>query len=68
MFSQPNLPSHAISEGYAREVADRYGIDLVVMRPEDLPDAVDDDPDYSDEPSDFFWFGDWFSQSGGRRG
>ena len=63
MFSQPNLPSHAISEGYAREVADRYGIDLVVMRPEDLPDAVDEHPDYSDEPSDFFWFGDWFSRS-----
>ena len=63
MFSQPNLPSHAISEGYAREVADRYGIDLVVMRPEDLPDAVDEDPGYSDEPSDFFWFGDWFSRS-----
>ena len=63
MFSQPNLPSHAISEGYAREVADRYGIDLVVMRPEDLPDVVDEDPAYSDEPSDFFWFGDWFSRS-----
>lgn len=63
MFSQPNLPSHAISEGYAREVADRYGIDLVVMRPEDLPDDIDEDPGYSDEPSDFFWFGDWFSRS-----
>lgn len=63
MFSQPNLPSHAISEGYAREVADRYGIDLVVMRPEDLPNTVDGNPDYSDEPSDFFWFGDWFSRS-----
>ena len=63
MFSQPNLPSHAISEGYAREVAERYGIDLVVMRPEELPDAVDEDPGYSDEPSDFFWFGDWFSRS-----
>ena len=63
MFSQPSLPSHAISEGYAREVADRYGIDLVVMRPDDLPADVDEDPGYSDEPSDFFWFGDWFSRS-----
>ena len=63
MFSQPNLPSHAISEGYAREVADRYGIDLIVLRPEDLPNDVDEDPRYSDEPSDFFWFGDWFSRS-----
>jgi asparagine synthase (glutamine-hydrolysing) len=63
MFSQPNLPSHAISEGYAREVADRYGIDLTVLRPEDLPADVDEDPCYSDEPSDFFWFGDWFSRS-----
>ena len=63
MFSQPNLPSHAISEGYAREVADRYGIDLVVLRPEDLPADVDENPGYSDEPSDFFWFGDWFSRS-----
>ncbi|MDO9563418.1 MAG: asparagine synthase-related protein [Bradyrhizobium sp.] len=63
MFSQPNVPSHVISEGYAREVADRYGIDLVVMRPEDLPDAVDENPDYADEPSDFFWFGDLFSRS-----
>ena len=63
MFSQPNVPSHAISEGYARAVADRYGIDLVVMRPEELPDTVDENPGYSDEPSDFFWFGDWFSRS-----
>jgi asparagine synthase (glutamine-hydrolysing) len=63
MFSQPNLPSHAISEGYAREVADRYGIDLVVLRPEELPADVDEHPCYSDEPSDFFWFGDWFSRS-----
>jgi len=63
MFSQPNLPSHAISEGYAREVADRYGIDLTILRPEDLPAAIDNDPGYSDEPSDFFWFGDWFSRS-----
>ncbi len=63
MFSQPNLPSHAISEGYAREVADRYGIDLVVMPPEELPDTVDESPGYSDEPSDFFWFGDWFSRA-----
>jgi asparagine synthase (glutamine-hydrolysing) len=63
MFSQPNLPSHAISEGYAREVADRYDIDLVVMPPEQLPSEVDDSPGYSDEPSDFFWFGDWFSRA-----
>jgi asparagine synthase (glutamine-hydrolysing) len=63
MFSQPNLPSHAISESYAREVADRYGIDLVVLRPEDLPADADENPCYSDEPSDFFWFGDWFSRS-----
>ncbi len=63
MFSQPNLPSHAISEGYAREVANRYGIDLTVLRPEDLPADVGEDPCYSDEPSDFFWFGDWFSRS-----
>jgi asparagine synthase (glutamine-hydrolysing) len=63
MFAQPNLPSHAISERYAREVADRYGIDLTVLRPEDLPADVDEDPCYSDEPSDFFWFGDWFSRS-----
>lgn len=63
MFSQPHLPSHAISEGYAREVAERYGIDLVIMPPEALPAAVDENPSYSDEPSDFFWFGDWFSRS-----
>jgi asparagine synthase (glutamine-hydrolysing) len=63
MFSQPNLPSHAISEGYAREVADRYGIDLVVMPPEELPTTIDENPGYSDEPSDFFWFGDWFSRA-----
>jgi len=63
MFSQPNLPSHAISEGYAREVADRYGIDLAIIPPEDLPQDVDEHPDYADEPSDFFWFGDWFSRA-----
>lgn len=63
MFSQPRLPSHAISEGYAREVADRYGIDLVVLPPEELSNVVDDNPRYSDEPSDFFWFGDWFSRA-----
>jgi asparagine synthase (glutamine-hydrolysing) len=63
MFSQPNLPSHAISEGYARDVAARYGIDLIVMPPEDLPGTVDETPEYSDEPSDFFWFGDWFSRA-----
>ena len=63
MFSQPNLPSHAISEGYAREVAARYGIELVVMPPEQLPSGVDENPQYADEPSDFFWFGDWFSRA-----
>jgi asparagine synthase (glutamine-hydrolysing) len=63
MFSQPNLPSHAISEQYAREVADRYGIDLRVIGPDELPDTIDPAPRYSDEPSDFFWFGDWFSKS-----
>ena len=63
MFSQPSLPSHTISEGYAREVADRYGIDLVVMPPQELPTTVDETPGYSDEPSDFFWFGDWFSRA-----
>lgn len=63
MFSQPNLPSHAISEGYAREVAERYGIDLVIVPPDGLPATVDETPGYSDEPSDFFWFGDWFSRA-----
>ena len=63
MFSQPNLPSHAISEGYAREVAQRYGIDLVIVPPDELPATVDEHPGYSDEPSDFFWFGDWFSRA-----
>ncbi len=63
MFSQPHLPSHAISENYAREVAERYGIDLVVMPPEELPQTVDENPRYADEPSDFFWFGDWFSRA-----
>lgn len=63
MFSQPRLPSHAISERYARDVAERYGIDLVVLSPEELPSGVRDDPGYSDEPSDFFWFGDIFSRA-----
>ncbi|ACI94591.1 asparagine synthase family [Afipia carboxidovorans OM5] len=63
MFSQPRLPSHAISEQYARDVADRYGIELVVLPPEDLPVGVPDAPGYSDEPSDFFWFGDIFSRA-----
>ncbi len=63
MFSQPNLPSHAISEGYARDVAGRYGIDLVIVPPDELPATVDETPGYSDEPSDFFWFGDWFSRA-----
>ncbi len=63
MFSQPNLPSHAISEGYAREVAERYGIDLAILPPEELPQDIDTRPAYADEPSDFFWFGDWFSRA-----
>ncbi|MFN3892636.1 MAG: asparagine synthase-related protein [Beijerinckiaceae bacterium] len=63
MFSQPNLPSHAISEGYAREVAERYGIDLVVVPPDDLPRPPDGVGAYADEPSDFFWFGDIFSRA-----
>ena len=63
MFSQPKLPTHAISEGYAREVAERYGIDLVVMPPQDIPPVPDTEPAYSDEPSDFFWFGDMFSKA-----
>jgi asparagine synthase (glutamine-hydrolysing) len=63
MFTQPTLPSHAISQAYAQEVADRYGIDLTILHPEDIPNAVDENPPYSDEPSDFFWFGDWFSRS-----
>lgn len=63
MFSQPRLPSHAISEQYARDVAERYGIDLVVLPPEELPVGTPDGPVYSDEPSDFFWFGDIFSRA-----
>lgn len=63
MFSQPRMPSHAISERYAREVADRYGIDLVVVPPEELPAGAPDEPGYADEPSDFFWFGDIFSRA-----
>lgn len=63
MFSQPNVPSHGISERYAREVATRYGIDLTVIPPEKLPEGVDENPGYACEPSDFFWFGDWFSRA-----
>ncbi|MBN8964542.1 MAG: asparagine synthase, partial [Rhizobiales bacterium] len=63
MFSQPRLPSHAISEQYARSVADRYGIDLVVVPPDELPIGPLDNVGYSDEPSDFFWFGDIFSRA-----
>lgn len=63
MFSQPRLPSHAISEGYAREVAERYGIDLVVLPPEALPAGPPEHAGYADEPSDFFWFGDIFSRA-----
>lgn len=63
MFSQPSVPSHAISERYAREVAARYGIELLVIPPDELPGGVDRNPGYSCEPSDFFWFGDWFSRA-----
>lgn len=63
MFSQPGVPSHVVSEGYARDVADRYGIDLVVVPPEELPPPPDGIVPYSDEPSDFFWFGDIFSRA-----
>lgn len=63
MFSQPHLPSHALSEKYARDVAERYGIDLIVVPPDALPVGAPDAPVYSDEPSDFFWFGDIFSRA-----
>lgn len=63
MFSQPGVPSHAISEQYARDVAERYGIDLVVVPPQDLPVGAPAKSNYSDEPSDFFWFGDIFSRA-----
>ena len=63
MFSQPGVPSHVISEGYAHDVAQRYGIDLVVVPPEDLPQPPQGIVPYSDEPSDFFWFGDIFSRA-----
>jgi asparagine synthase (glutamine-hydrolysing) len=62
MFSQPGVPSHVVSEGYARDVATRYGIDLVVVPPEDLPSPPVGVAPYCDEPSDFFWFGDIFSR------
>jgi asparagine synthase (glutamine-hydrolysing) len=62
MFSQPGVPSHVVSEGYARDVATRYGIDLVVVPPEDLPPPPVGVAPYCDEPSDFFWFGDIFSR------
>lgn len=63
MFSQPRLPSHVICERFARDVAERYGIDLVVVPPEDLPSPPSAARGYSDEPSDFFWFGDIFSRA-----
>ncbi|MDP2356129.1 MAG: asparagine synthase-related protein [Beijerinckiaceae bacterium] len=63
MFSQPGIPSHVVSEGFARDVAQRYGIDLVVVPPEDLPPPPEGIAPYCDEPSDFFWFGDIFSRS-----
>jgi asparagine synthase (glutamine-hydrolysing) len=63
MFSQPEIPSHRISEGYAKEVAERYGIALTIMPPEDLPKPTMHDVNYGDEPSDFFWFGELFSEA-----
>ena len=63
MFSQPNVPSHVVSEGFARDVAQAHGIDLVIVAPDDLPKGADEDAGYSDEPSDFFWFGDMFSRA-----
>lgn len=63
MFSQPDIPSHAISERYARDVADRYGIDLIILAPDSLPWDRVQTQHYSDEPSDFFWYGDLFSRA-----
>ena len=63
MFSQPRLPSHAISEQFARDVAERYKIDLTVLPPDALSIGAPDVQGYSDEPSDFFWFGDIFSRA-----
>ena len=63
MFSQPDIPSHRISEQYAIEVADRYGIDLAIVPPSELPPAPQTEPRYGDEPSDFFWFGELFSEA-----
>ncbi len=63
MFSQPEVPSHRVSEGYAKEVAKRYGIALTIMPPEDLPKPAMDASSYGDEPSDFFWFGELFSEA-----
>lgn len=63
MFSRPDVPSHHISEGYAREVAERYGIDLHILAPSDLPKVPLARAPYSDEPSDFFWFGELFAHA-----
>jgi asparagine synthase (glutamine-hydrolysing) len=64
MFSRPDVPSHRESEGYARSVAERYALDLVVLGPEDLPrEPTLASPPLADEPSDFFWFGDLFSRA-----
>lgn len=63
MFSQPSIPSHRVSEQYAREVADRYGIDLAIVPPHALPAVPVTEPGYGDEPSDFFWFGELFSEA-----
>lgn len=64
MFSRPDLPSHRQSEDYARSVADRYGLELVMLPPSALPrEPTLSSPPYADEPSDFFWFGDLFSRA-----
>ncbi|MBK6694881.1 MAG: asparagine synthase [Myxococcales bacterium] len=68
MFARPDLPSFRASEGYARSVADRYGLDLAILTPSDLP-VVDlkGEHVYSDEPSDFFWFGQMFGRAAAAR-
>lgn len=60
MFSRPDKASHRSSEAYAREVADRYGIRLTVLAPEDLPRVDLGAALVADEPSDFFWYGRLF--------
>ncbi len=66
MFSRPDRPSHRSSEDYAREVADRYGIALTVLAPDDLPRVDLTEAVYADEPSDFFWYGRLFGGGAAR--